>query len=79
MSSFGFGGANAHVVIKPHFRENINNFPPQNHRLVLASGRTDQAVKHFLDEVQKNGNDHQFLGLLDEIYKTNIEGHYHRG
>lgn len=79
MSSMGLGGANAHVVVKPHSISANNNLRRPHHRLVLASGRTVEAVDYFLDEVQKNQDDHEFLALVDDIHETNIEGHHHRG
>lgn len=75
----GLGGANAHVVVEPHPISANSNLRRPQHRLVLASGRTVAAVDYFLNEVQKNQDDQEFLALLDDIHKTNIDGHYHRG
>lgn len=77
-SSIGFGGANAHLVIKPNF-ENKKQGQKYLPRLVLASGRTYEAVNYFLDGIQDNPEDNEFLALVDEIHKKNINGHSFRG
>lgn len=77
ISSLGFGGTNSHVVLKPLSKQ-TNYVRPKN-RLVLVSGRTPEAVDHFLDGVQANEHDQEFLGLVDEIHKMNIDGHEYRG
>jgi len=56
ISSFGFGGANCHIVLKSHSKNKINNGAPSDDlpRLVTVSGRTEDSVKVFLDDVSKN-------------------------
>lgn len=46
---------------------------------MLVSGRTSEAVDYLINGIQKNEKDHEFLALLDEIHKINIDGHTHRG
>lgn len=50
VNSFGFGGANAHVLLKSHNKEKVNNGEPQDNlpRLVGVSGRTEKAVSTIL-------------------------------
>lgn len=54
-SSFGFGGANAHVLLKSNTQEKINGGAPRDDlpRLVFASGRTEKAVDAILADVSK--------------------------
>lgn len=56
ISSFGFGGANCHVVLKSHTKEKINNGAPSDDlpRLVTVSGRTEDSIKLFLNDVSKD-------------------------
>lgn len=79
LSSLGFGGSNGHIVLRsnPLRRKKMLEQPKQ--RLVLVSGRTQEAVDHCLDEVQKHQDDSEFLALLDEVHKINIDGHIYRG
>lgn len=79
LCSYGFGGANAHVILQSHNKAKQNNFPRYKHRLVHVSGRTEEAVNHLLDEIEKNQDDAEFLALVDEIHKTIDDGHHFRG
>nr|XP_023013626.1 fatty acid synthase-like [Leptinotarsa decemlineata] len=79
VNSFGLGGANAHAVLKSHEKQNLRNAILPKNRLVLVSGRTEEAVAHFLKGVEEGQNDEEFLALVDEIHKNNIERHPFRG
>ncbi|KAJ8688225.1 hypothetical protein QAD02_024020, partial [Eretmocerus hayati] len=80
VNSFGFGGANAHVVLrsnpKPKLSPVLNSGVP---KVVAVSGRTEEAVAALLDEAAKHENDDEFLSLLHSIHSQNISGHSHRG
>lgn len=56
INSFGFGGANCHIVLKSHTKEKINNGAPSDDlpRLVTVSGRTEDSIKVFLNDVSKD-------------------------
>ncbi|XP_058815854.1 fatty acid synthase [Topomyia yanbarensis] len=79
LNSFGFGGANAHVIMKSHPKPKPispkNGFP----KLVLASGRTEEAVEAFLDCAAKNKDDEELVGIVNEIHSKNIPLHVQRG
>lgn len=79
LNSFGFGGANAHVILKsnkkPKTSGQIGNIP----RIAVVSGRTEEAVDILLKEVEANRNDEEFVGLVNEIHTKNIPLHYYRG
>ncbi|CRK93737.1 CLUMA_CG007265, isoform A [Clunio marinus] len=79
LNSFGFGGANAHVILKsnkkPKTIGTISDIP----RLVVSSGRTEEAVEMMLGEVEANRNDDEFSGLVNELHARNIPLHYYRG
>lgn len=79
VNSFGFGGANAHAILKSHNKEKINTSKDTLPRLIVVSGRTKQAVEMLLMEAENNRNDHEFLGLINTIYRTNIPFYHHRG
>ncbi|CAG9833288.1 unnamed protein product [Diabrotica balteata] len=80
VNCFGFGGANTHIIIDSNKREKsaVKQKRPKN-RLVQVSGRTEQAVLHFLEGVEKNQDDLEFLAMVDEIHKLNLDGHNYRG
>lgn len=79
LNSFGFGGANAHVILKSNPKPKSIGTIGEIPRLVACSGRTEEAVEKMLDEAEANRNDEEFLGLLNEIHAKNIPMHYHRG
>jgi fatty acid synthase len=53
VNSFGFGGANAHILLQRNEKEKLNGGAPVDliPRLVLASGRTEEAVEVILKDV----------------------------
>ena len=53
VSSFGFGGANAHILLQRNEKEKVNGGAPVDPipRLVVASGRTEEAVDIILKDV----------------------------
>lgn len=53
INSFGFGGANCHVLLNSNTKSKINNGLPEDNlpRLVVASGRTKEAVAVILNDV----------------------------
>lgn len=53
INSFGFGGSNVHVLLRPNPKEKIKKGLPNDDlpRLIVMSGRTEHAVESFLTEV----------------------------
>lgn len=52
IQSSGFGGANCHILLKPNRKNKIDNGTSDDlPRLVVASGRTEEAVETLLDDV----------------------------
>jgi fatty acid synthase len=53
VNSFGFGGSNAHVLLQWNEKEKVNGGAPTDliPRLVVASGRTEEAVDVILKDV----------------------------
>jgi fatty acid synthase, animal type len=79
LNSFGFGGANAHVILKSNPKPKAIGSIDEVPRLVPCSGRTKEAVEVLLNEIEKNRTDEEFLGLMNEIHAKNISLHYYRG
>lgn len=53
INSFGFGGANCHVLLKWNEKQKVNGGAPLDDipRIVPASGRTEDAVDTILTDV----------------------------
>ncbi|XP_063374586.1 fatty acid synthase-like [Cydia amplana] len=79
MNSFGFGGANAHVILEGGRGERA---PPAQYaapRLILASGRTDEAVEKLLKLAAENPRDGELHALIDAVHAHPIHNHPRRG
>lgn len=79
LNSFGFGGANAHVILKSNPKPKTVTPTETIPRLVALSGRTNEAVELLLEDAEKNKTDDEYLGLVNEIHSKNIPLHYYRG
>lgn len=79
INSFGWGGVNVHGVVDINRKNKHYVYKKPKHRLVCFSGRTHEAVEFGLNEICKHQDDDEFLALIDEIHKTNIDGHHYRG
>ncbi|KAK0159820.1 hypothetical protein PV327_010892 [Microctonus hyperodae] len=81
INSFGFGGANAHILLKSNPKEKINGGRPKDDlpRLIVVSGRTEEAVKNILRDIESRPIDVEYVKLLHDIHGDNIPGHSYRG
>lgn len=79
INSFGFGGANAHILLRSNPKPKTNWPKDPLPRIVGVSGRTQEAVNHFLDKIEANKSDEEFLSLVDSIHSHNVPGHGYRG
>lgn len=81
--AYGIGGANAHVVIRSNAISKVKKQTPVPARgvpcIITVSGRTKEAVEIFLDKLNKNKNNLEFLSLVHDIHSRNIAGHNFRG
>ncbi|NXA99354.1 FAS synthase, partial [Cnemophilus loriae] len=79
INSFGFGGANAHVILRP----NKNKCQPletcNTPRLVQVSGRTQEAVETLIQESRKHGGCSPFVSLLSDISAVPVSSMPYRG
>jgi fatty acid synthase len=53
INSFGFGGSNAHILLQRNEKKKVNGGAPTDliPRLIVASGRTEEAVDVILTDV----------------------------
>ncbi|XP_039308272.1 fatty acid synthase [Solenopsis invicta] len=82
INSFGFGGANAHVILRSNPKPKLSpllNMTELLPKLVVVSGRTKEAVHTLLDKTKDHRNDDEFLSLLHTIHNNDISGHEIRG
>ncbi|XP_039990736.1 fatty acid synthase isoform X2 [Xiphias gladius] len=68
INSFGFGGSNVHLILRPTERPAEATAPPRTiPRLLQACGRTEAAVNTLLQKGKEHAADDSFLSLLNEI------------
>ncbi|XP_023309306.2 fatty acid synthase [Lucilia cuprina] len=81
INSFGFGGANAHALLKAFEKTKINNGVPEDDipRLVTWAGRNEQSVNTILDAIEKRPLDAEFIALLQNIQNDEVSGLVFRG
>ncbi|KAJ9600113.1 hypothetical protein L9F63_009589, partial [Diploptera punctata] len=81
INSFGFGGANAHVLLKWNDKIKVNGSAPADSlpRLVIASGRTEEAVDVILKDFEMRPVDVEYVHLIQDLHSQQIHGHFYRG
>lgn len=81
INSFGFGGANAHLLVKGHIKEKVNFGIPTDPlpRLVNFAGRTEECVGEVFDSIIKRPLDAEYVGLLHNTQTEAIQGLVYRG
>ncbi|KAI5631854.1 acyl transferase domain-containing protein [Phthorimaea operculella] len=81
INSFSHTGVDSHLVLKGHrIPKNLDlskiGIIP---RLVLVSGRTEEAVQAVFDNLRKQPLDAEFIGMLNDIYQVETPGFTCRG
>lgn len=80
VNSFGFGGANVHVILKTNPMKKVQTSEvPKTPVLVPFSGRTKEAVEFALKSNAEQGYDPELNAMFHEICKEDIPGHHYRG
>lgn len=67
INSFGFGGSNVHVILRPADKAVNSNPPRMVPRLLQACGRTETAVNAVLQKGKEHSTDDSFLSLLNGV------------
>lgn len=80
INSFGFGGSNVHVILRPPGPKTSAPVSSASvPRLVQACGRTEEAVNFLLHKAKEYGQDSPFLDLLSEMCTVPTSGMPYRG
>lgn len=67
INSFGFGGSNVHVILRPAEKTAASASPGKLPRMLQACGRTETAVSSVLQKGKEHAADDAFLSLLNEV------------
>ncbi|CAM5096781.1 unnamed protein product [Natator depressus] len=79
INSFGFGGSNVHVILRPNKKK---FYPPEMHnlpRLVQVCGRTQEAVEMLIEQSRSLREYSSFVSLLNDISGIPISSMPYRG
>ncbi|CAF94659.1 unnamed protein product, partial [Tetraodon nigroviridis] len=80
VNSFGFGGSNVHVILRPPRRVVDTNTGPKGlPRVLQACGRTETGVKAMLQKGKECGTDDSFLSLLNDVSGISTASMPYRG
>ncbi|NXJ82917.1 FAS synthase, partial [Trogon melanurus] len=79
INSFGFGGANAHVILRPNEKKHQPLETCNVPRLVQICGRTQEAVEILIQESRKHGGCSPFVSLLNDISAIPVSSMPYRG
>ncbi|XP_043067726.1 fatty acid synthase isoform X1 [Drosophila bipectinata] len=81
INSFGFGGANAHALLKGFNKSKTNFGIPEDDipRLLTWAGRTEDSVHEIFSDIEKRPLDAEFIGLLQNIQEEDVSGMVFRG
>ena len=79
LNSFGFGGANAHVILKSNKKEKINNEGCDKPRLFMYGSRTKEAAEQVIKMAQKHSLDINLHKLWNESANMSLDTHPYRG
>ncbi|KAM6049680.1 fatty acid synthase isoform 2-T2 [Theristicus caerulescens] len=79
ISSFGFGGANAHVILRPNKKTHQPLETCNVPRLVQLCGRTQEAVEVLIEASRKHGGCSPFVSLLSDISGARVSSMPYRG
>ena len=81
INSFGVGGANVHLLLQAHNKEKINNGIPADDlpRMVLWSGRTEEAVNFLFDQLENTQLDAEHIALLQNTQIATASLNTYRG
>lgn len=81
INSFGVGGSNVHLLLQAHDKEKVNGSLPTDdlERIVVWSGRTEEAVNSVLENVEQKQMDVEFIALLHNCQKMTANLNTFRG
>lgn len=81
INSFGFGGANAHALFRNCSKPKINNGAPNDSlpRLIVWSGRTEEAVETVVNDLASRPLDIEYVALLQNIQAESTPANVFRG
>ncbi|XP_070508492.1 fatty acid synthase-like [Chironomus tepperi] len=81
VNGFGFGGSNVHLLLESHKKEKVNEGVPADDlpRMVLWSGRTEEAVNAIFENLENTQFDAEYIALLQNTQVVTAVLNTYRG
>ncbi|KAB0790944.1 hypothetical protein PPYR_02744 [Photinus pyralis] len=81
INCFGFGGSNAHLILKRFEQRKVNGGLPEDDlpRLMCVSGRVSESLKTIFDDLGGRKLDAEYCRLLQAAFKCTNSKHPYRG
>ncbi|XP_031346518.1 fatty acid synthase-like [Photinus pyralis] len=81
INCFGFGGSNAHLILKRFEQRKVNGGLPEDDlpRLICVSGRAPESLKAIFDDIGGRKLDAEYCRILQEVFKSPNFEHPYRG
>ena len=79
INSFGFGGSNVHIIVRPSKLPASRSENVKIPRLVACSGRTQDAVTKQIENANQHKSSQELLTLVDGIAHVSSQNMLYRG
>uniref|UniRef100_A0A1W7RHC9 Fatty acid synthase n=1 Tax=Agkistrodon contortrix contortrix TaxID=8713 RepID=A0A1W7RHC9_AGKCO len=79
INSFGFGGSNAHVILRANRNKSLPPEAPNLPRLLQFCGRTQEAVETLTEQSCKMQEHTAYLSMLNDISGVSVSSMPYRG
>ncbi|XP_042306938.1 fatty acid synthase isoform X1 [Sceloporus undulatus] len=79
VNSFGFGGSNAHIILRPNKKKSPALETPPLPRLVQFCGRTQEAVETLIEQSRNLQEHTTFLSMLNDVSGIPVSSMPYRG
>ncbi|MED6265108.1 hypothetical protein CHARACLAT_022041 [Characodon lateralis] len=79
INSFGFGGSNVHVILRPAGKPTNSTIPRTLPRMLPVCGRTEAAANAVIQKGKEHSSDESFLSLLSRVSEIPVASMPFRG
>ncbi|XP_026815045.1 fatty acid synthase-like isoform X2 [Rhopalosiphum maidis] len=78
-TTLGMPSSIGHVLLKQNPKPKSYSQLGPSQRLVILSSRTEKGLSEAIDRVKSLPRDDEYLGLIQNAFSENLNGHFHRG
>lgn len=78
-TTIGMPSSIGHVLLKQNPKPKAYTQLGPSQRLIVLSSRTEKGLSEAIDRVKSLPRDDEYLGLVQNAFSENINGHFHKG